>query len=547
MYQLRSLIANLEKELKKLDINESIELRISNISNFDFQINNLVKFQNSEDKKVIKKALSKIIEADPFIKKFEFTENYFVNLECNLEKFIDSFENVNDNIKDSNPKTIILDYGGPNIGKPLHVGHLRSLNIGRSLYEINKLAGHSVFNDIHLGDWGMPIAQIICYIDKKNIDINDIYIEDLEKIYPEASSQYTNDKEFNEHAKLINKQLNENEKELIEKWDKIKKISVNSIKKVLEMLHHKFDIWNGESDVNNLIPDMLVNLKEEKKISVDKGAYVSNLDTDPKILITKSDGSYLYLTTDLATVIKRRKDIKMDKTLYIVDKRQKLHFEQLFSSIEYFQLGGEEYTHVEFGTVNDARGNPFKTRDGDTKKLVDLFDETFSKIKKINKELDDDTCKLLTNTVLTFSDLISNRMTDYKFDLDKFTNISGKTGIYVQYAFVRANKLLENSSDSINDVSLDFSLLDEEDLNLIKCLIKFEYVFKQALNGNEPHHLADYLYELSNHFNSMYQSTNILENKNINIKLNKLKITSFFVNFSKLLMESLGIKPAEKM
>ena len=547
MYQLRSLIANLEKELKKLDINESIELRISNIPNFDFQINNLVKFQNSKDKKEIKKALSKIIEADPFIKKFEFTENYFVNLECNLEKFIDSFENVNDNIKDSNPKTIILDYGGPNIGKPLHVGHLRSLNIGRSLYEINKLAGHSVFNDIHLGDWGMPIAQIICYIDKKNIDINDIYIEDLEKIYPEASSQYTNDKEFNEHAKLINKQLNENEKELIEKWDKIKKISVNSIKKVLEMLHHKFDIWNGESDVNNLIPDMLVNLKEEKKISVDKGAYVSNLDTDPKILITKSDGSYLYLTTDLATVIKRRKDIKMDKTLYIVDKRQKLHFEQLFSSIEYFQLGGEEYTHVEFGTVNDARGNPFKTRDGDTKKLVDLFDETFSKIKKINKELDDDTCKLLTNTVLTFSDLISNRMTDYKFDLDKFTNISGKTGIYVQYAFVRANKLLENSSDSINDVSLDFSLLDEEDLNLIKCLIKFEYVFKQALNGNEPHHLADYLYELSNHFNSMYQSTNILENKNIKIKFNKLKITSFFINFSKLLMESLGIKPAEKM
>ena len=237
----------------------------------------------------------------------------------------------------------------------------------------------------------------------------------------------------------------------------------------------------------------------------------------------------------------------MDKTLYIVDKRQKLHFKQLFSSIEYFELGDEQFIHVEFGTVNDSKGNPFKTRDGDTKKLIDLFDETFSKIKKINKDLDDDTCKLLTNTVLTFSDLISNRMTDYKFDLDKFTNISGKTGIYVQYAFVRANKLLENSSDSIKDVSLDFSLLDEVDLNLIKCLIKFEYIFKQALHSNEPHHLADYLYELSNNFNSMYQNTNILENKNINIKLNKLKITSFFVNFSRLLMESLGIKPAEKM
>ncbi len=547
MYQLNDLVFRLESELKKLDLDESIELRISNISNFDFQINNLVKFQDSDDKKIIKKAFSKIIESDPYIKSFEFSKNYFINLECNLEKFVDSFENVKDNIKDINTKTVILDYGGPNIGKPLHVGHLRSLNIGRSLYQINKFAGHNVLNDIHLGDWGMPIAQIICYMEKENINIDDIQIEDLEKIYPEASKRYSNDKDFNELAKLINKQLNENKKELIEKWEKIKKISINSIKETLKVLNHEFDIWNGESDVNHLIPDMIINLNKEKKISLDNGAYVSNLNTDPKILITKSDGSYLYLTTDLATVIQRRKDRKMDKTLYIVDKRQKLHFEQLFNSIDYFQLGEEEYIHVEFGTVNDLKGNPFKTREGDTKKLIDLFEETFSKIKKINKELDENTNKLLTNTVLTFSDLITNRMTDYKFDLDKFTNISGKTGIYIQYAFVRANKLLESSSDNIINISLDFSKLDEVDLNLIKCLIKFEYFFKLALQNNEPHHLADYLYELSNHFNSMYQSTNILDNKNENVKLNKLKITSFFVNYSKLLMESLGIKPVEKM
>ncbi len=237
----------------------------------------------------------------------------------------------------------------------------------------------------------------------------------------------------------------------------------------------------------------------------------------------------------------------VDKTLYIVDKRQKLHFEQLFDSIKYFELGKEEYTHVEFGTVNDLNGNPFKTRDGDTKKLMDLFEETLSKLKSINKDLDEETSKVLANTVLTFSDLITNRKTDYKFDLDKFTNISGKTGIYVQYAYVRARKLIQDSNIDISTTNLVFSELDETDNNLLKSFLKFEYYFIQALNNNEPHHLADYLYELSNLFNSMYQNESILENKNETKMFNKLKITYYFQGYSKLLMESLGIQPVEKM
>ncbi len=547
MNQLIKLIKNLENELQELVGPESISLRISNNPNFDFQINNLVKFQNHKKIKNIENSFYKILDIESSIKKFEITDNYFINLEINIETFTHNFDKIRNNIKVENPQTVLLDYGGPNIGKPLHVGHLRSLNIGRSLYRIYKLAGHNVLSDIHMGDWGMPIAQIISYIDQKKIDIDNINIDSLEKIYPEASNLYLKDNKFKELAQANNKMLNESNSKIIKKWKKLREISIESIKDTLEVLNQQFDLWIGESDVNHLIPGMIKKLKDDEKISLDDGAYVSNFISDPKILITKSDGSYLYLTTDLATVINRTKQNKVDKTLYIVDKRQSLHFEQLIKSIEYFELSDKEYQHIAFGTVNDSNGNPYKTREGDAKKLIELFKETSMKIKQINKDLDDDTNKLLANTVLTFSDLKTNRKTDYKFDLDKFTNISGKTGIYVQYALVRAKKLLNNASIKTSTLNLNIPDFDESDLNLIRELIKFEYFFNLALENNEPHHLADYLYELSNLFNSMYQNENILENKNEIVKFNKLKITEYFIAYSSLLMECLGLEPVEEM
>ena len=547
MYQLLNLIKNLENVLKETVNDESISLRISNNQNFDFQINNLVKFQNHKDIKNIENSFSEIIDKEILIRNFEITETYFVNLEIDVEKFVHSFDEIKKHIQVTHPETVLFDYGGPNIGKPLHVGHLRSLNIGRSLYHIYRLAGHNVLSDIHMGDWGMPIAQIITYIEDKKIDFEKINIEDLEKIYPKASKLYSKDNEFKDLAQANNKKLNENDSKTLKKWKKLKKISIDSIKETLETLNHKFDLWMGESDVNYLIPGMIQKLENDGKISLDDGAYVSNFVSEPKILITKSDGSYLYLTTDLATVLNRIKQNKIDKTLYIVDKRQNLHFEQLIKSLNYFGFGNEEYHHIAFGTINDSNGNPFKTREGDAKKLIELFEETSSQIKKINSDLDSETNKLLTNTVLTFSDLKTNRMTDYKFDLEKFTNISGKTGIYVQYALVRAKKLLMSTSLNLNKIKLNISDFDESDLNLAKGLIKFEYYFNLALENNEPHHLADYLYELSNLFNSMYQNENILENKKETIKLNKLKISEYFIHHSTLLMECLGLEPVEKM
>ena len=547
MYQLTKLENNLESVLKKFNIIEKIDIKLTKNESFDLQINNLVKFKDNPNLSEIIDNFQRELDSEPFIKKYEIGEKNFINIEINLYEFLNTTENIRYFIKSSSPKKIIFDYGGPNIGKPLHVGHLRSLNIGRSLYNVNKLAGNTVLSDIHMGDWGMPIAQIIQYGIEKKIDFEDITIRELEEIYPIASDLYSKNNEFTKLAQNLNKNLNNNQKDLINKWKKIKDASLGSLKSTLDQLNHKFDLWRGESDVNDLIPDMLEDLKSKNKISFDDGAYISSLKTDPKILITKSDGSYLYLTTDLATVLDRLENFEFDKTLYIVDKRQKLHFEQLFLSLEYFDFPTKEYEHISFGTVNDADGNPFKTREGGTKKLTDLYDETYKYIKAINNDLDDISLGLLSNTVLTYSDLITNRNTDYKFDLEKFTNVNGKTGIYIQYANVRAKKLINDSSLEVSDFSVVTEELDNNDKSLLRSFIKFEFYFEQTIKNNEPHHLADYLYEISQKFNGMYQGTNILENENIVLKENKLKITDLFLKYSNLLMECLGILPVEKM
>ncbi len=547
MYQLTKLENNLESVLKKFNITEKIDIKLTRNESFDLQINNLVKFKDNPNLIEIIDNFQSELDSEPIIKKYEISEKNFINIEINLNEFLKTVENVRNFIKVSSPKKIIFDYGGPNIGKPLHVGHLRSLNIGRSLYNVNKLAGNKVLSDIHMGDWGMPIAQIIQYGVEKKIDFENITIQELEEIYPIASDLYSKNNDFTQLAQNINKNLNNNQKDLINKWKKIKDTSLRSLESTLDQLNHKFDLWRGESDVNDLIPNMIEDLKSKNKISLDDGAYVSSLKTDPKILVTKSDGSYLYLTTDLATVLDRLESFEFDKTLYIVDKRQKLHFEQLFLSLEYFDFPTKEYEHISFGTVNDADGNPFKTREGGTKKLTDLYDETYKYIKAINNDLDDISLGLLSNTVLTYSDLITNRNTDYKFDLEKFTNVNGKTGIYIQYANVRAKKLISDSSLEVSDFSILSEELDGNDKNLLRSFIKFQFYFEQTIKNNEPHHLADYLYEISQKFNGMYQGTNILDNENTILKENKLKITNLFLEYSNLLMECLGILPVEKM
>ena len=542
---VESLIDDINNLFSKYDIDEKIDFKISNIENFDYQINNLVKYQNHKKIEEIVNKITLLLDSNKTINNFEITKKYFINLRINLTNVDKFLSNIEENLLSPKPKRILIDYGGPNIGKPLHVGHLRSLNIGRSLKELNQIIGNNVVTDIHLGDWGMPVAQIIAFCELENIDIKTLTAEKLIDIYPKSSALYSDSEDFENLAKEKNKALNKEVKEVLEKWIFLKNISVQSIKETLFLLNHDFDLWLGESDVNKLIDPMIKSLKEQGKVEIDDNALVSTEDSDPKILVAKSDGSYLYLTTDIATIKNRLENYDFDKTLYVVDARQKLHFIQLFQTIEYFNFPKREYKHIEFGTINDEKGKPFKTRDGGTKKLLALYEETYDYIKNINKNLNKSTIHKLTNTVLTYSDLLTNRKTDYKFDLKKFTNISGKTGIYVQYAQVRAKNILKNSKNE--NYSSQLNITTEEERNLAIELLNLELVISQSINFNEPHHLANYLYEISNLFNIFYQNENILNLKNEELKNSKLSLTKYFLDTTKLVFQCLGIEPVEEM
>jgi len=539
------LIKELQDTLKEFEIIEEIDFKISNIDNFDYQINNLVKYQKNKEIKNNIKKFEKVLINNKVVKDYEITKNYFINIRINLDNCEKFLLNIRKDIKNKNSKNILIDYGGPNIGKPLHVGHLRSLNIGRSIKELNKIVGNKVTTDIHLGDWGMPVAQIIAFCESKDINIKSITADKLIEIYPSSSELYSNSEKFAKLAKEKNKKLNELDKETIENWKHIREVSIMSMKEILDTLNHEFDLWLGESSVNELIEPMLKSLKKEGKVDFDDGALVSTQNTDPKILITKSDGSYLYLTTDIATVLNRLEKNDFDTTLYVVDARQKLHFIQLFETIKYFDFPKREYKHIDFGTINDDKGKPFRTREGGTKKLKTLYNETFDYIKNINKNLETNIIHKLTNTVLTYSDLLTNRKTDYKFDLKKFTNMSGKTGIYVQYAHVRAKNIIKKSKNKFKKNKL--TVVSEAERNLTIALLNLEIVINQSIKFNEPHHLANYLYEIANLFNIFYQDENILNLENQEIKNSKLLITKCFLDVTQLVFEGLGIEPVDEM
>ncbi|MFL2548632.1 MAG: arginine--tRNA ligase [Gammaproteobacteria bacterium] len=540
-----NLTDSLNKEFKKFDLDEDVRLSVSKLDEYDLQINNLVKYNKEDFFTELKDKIVKKIEESQIFETVDKNNIGFINLILNHNFLVNKITNTKNDFINDKKYRIIFDYGGPNIGKPLHVGHMRTLNIGRSLYNIHSFINNKVVSDIHLGDWGMPVAQIISYLEKENMALENVSSNHLEIIYPKASEEYKHNSDFKKRAQEVNKLLNNNDKDMLAVWKIIKSISIKSLEENFKTLDHKFDYWLGESDVNNLIPEMIDTLIKNKKIVEDGGALISAEDVNPKVLITKSDGSYLYITTDLATILYRQKNIPYDKAYYIVDNRQSLHFKQLFDSIKFFKFNDLYHEHIAYGTLNDNEGNPFKTRDGGTKPLSDLFNETCSYIKNINDELNDSTIAQLTNSVLTFSDLITNRKTDYKFDLEKFTNVNGKTGIYVQYSQVRAKKLIDTINN--HNKGIEELILNKTDKHLLSKLFLFSYYLEQSALLNEPHHLANYLYEISNLFNQFYENeklSNITDSSHI---ASKLYIANLFLTTSHNTMFCLGMLPVDEM
>lgn len=538
-----SIINDIFDVLCKFSIQEDVQLNYSQIENVDIQCNNLVKLSSDDRIEEIKTAIEKKLKNNKYIQDISFAGNNFINIilsEEYLEKNL-----LSDLSKLNGEKaSILIDYGGPNIGKSLHVGHLRTLNIGRSIYKINKIAGNDVTSDIHLGDWGMPVALILCYIKKMNIKLSTLKHNDLETIYPAATELAEDDISFYEEAKDISKKLNENDEVLKKEWKIIYDVSVKNINELIHKLGHGFDWFYGESDVVKETKLVIDDAKLKNKIVDDNGALLSKEPSDPPILLTKSDGSYLYITTDLGTVYFREQNGNFDKYLYVVDQRQSNHFIQLFKTVKYFELSSSEFLHVSYGTVNGQDDKPLKTRDGGVYKLEELLNDVKKELLKKNSNTT--LVEELANSILTYSDLLPSRNQNYKFDIEKFVDVNGKTGIYLQYAQVRAGKILSQYPTQNNKEILDN--LNEDERKLVFEITKLPYYFFKSLEKNEPHHIAEYAYSLCQIFNSFYSNNKIFSSSITETVMNqRLFIVKSFYTTIHTVFELLGMSPVNEM
>ena len=505
---------------------------------YDVQCNDFVKFKDLSNS--FKTKIENEVSNLGFIEVCLFSSNNFLNI-----KFANIyFENcliTSQKYEKIEKKKVLLDYGGFNIGKALHVGHVRSLNIGRSLKKCLEFVGYDVNSDIHYGDWGVQMAQIISYIEEENIDPQTLKIEDLDLIYPKASKLSNESEVFSKRVSDTLQKLNNKDSQKMDTWKKIYEISTTEINKILVDLNYEFDLQYGESDVIDLIPELIEEYKKQELVVTDDGALIANDKQDPPALLVKSDGTFMYLTTDIATIVSREKDYKSDLYIYVTDQRQSFHFNQLFKMVDYLSLSNADFKHVGFGTINDLEGKPLKTREGDVFKLLDLFDQIKKEVSKKNS--DKKIVNTLAKSVMTYSDLATKRTSDYSFDIEKFVNINGKSAIYLQYSQVRARKLLENKK-----ITRKFTKFNDDERNLAKEIINFNFALERTLDTLEPHHLAEYGYALCQKFNTFYKNNKVLsEDIDGVVSKSRISLVDAFYETILIVFNCLGIEAVESM
>lgn len=480
--------------------------------------------------------------------------------------------------KAAHPKKIILDYGGPNVAKPLHVGHLRSAIIGESIKRLGRFMGHEMIGDVHLGDWGLQMGLIITELHERKPDLvyfDDSYtgeypeeppftISELEEIYPTASGRSKEDEAYKEAAMQATYQLQHGHRGYQGILKHILDVSVTDLKKNYERLDVSFDLWKGESDAQPYIPDMVQYLKDNGYAYIDDGALVVDVreDTDtkeiPPCMILKSDGASLYNTTDLATIIERMKLYHPDEILYVVDKRQELHFIQCFRCAKKAKLVDEDtkLTFLGFGTMNGRDGKPFKTRDGGVMRLENLIkeinEEMYRKIME-NHETDPEearkTAQIVGLSAIKYGDLSNQASKDYVFDVDRFTSFEGNTGPYILYTIVRIKSILtrcQAEGGSLQDVSIQVPN-GESEKALMLALSRFNEVMENAFEELAPHKICAYIYELANDFNHFYHEVKILSEENEEKKKGYLALLLLTRDVLESCIHVLGFTSPERM
>ena len=476
------------------------------------------------------------------------------------------------------PKTIIIDYGGPNVAKPLHVGHLRSAIIGESIKRIGRFVGHKVIGDVHLGDWGLQMGLIITELKKRQPDLPyfdesfggeypeeaPFTISELEEIYPTASAYAKEHEDYREEALHATYLLQNGYKGYRAIWKHIMNVSVTDLKKNYERLNVEFDLWKGEADAQKYIPGMVEMLKEKGFAHYDQGALVVDVaeETDnkevPPCMILKSDGAALYDTTDLATLVEREELYQPDEVIYVVDKRQELHFIQVFRCAKKTGIvrPETELKFLGFGTMNGKDGKPFKTREGGVMRLENLIreidEEMYKKIMDNRTVEEADARKTAAEVGLAaikYGDLSNQASKDYVFDIDRFTSFEGDTGPYILYTIVRIKSILNKYKEQGGDLTAvklqQPGNASEKELAME--LAQFNTMIATAGEELAPHKVCAYIYDLANAFNHFYHETKILGEENEERKQGLVALLVLTRDILETCIDMLGFEAPEKM
>ena len=581
-----SIIKKLNEEIEKLVEQagyktENIVLQPSGRRDLgQFQLNDAMTLAKTYKKspRMIAEDIIKVLEEDKRFTNLNIAGPGFINITL-TDKYLGElltkiYEDKDLNIDKRPRKKIVLDYGGANVAKALHVGHLRSANIGEALKRLATLLGYEVIGDAHLGDYGRPLGLVVleikkrypslAYFDEKYTgDYSEIKIpitnNDLEEIYPYASNKSKENEEYLEEAREITFKIQNHERGYYDLWKKVVEISKKDIKKVYDILNVNFELWLGESDAAEYL-DELTEIYENSDVLVDsEGAQIievkeeSDTSPMPPLLFKRSNGAVSYETTDLATILQRQKEINPDEIWYCVDARQSLHFDQVFRAARKVKLVEDKVglEHIGFGTMNGKDGKPFKTRDGGVmslKGLIDLVEEETK--KKINPDtveenMREEVAKTVAIAALKYADLLPFRGTDYIFEPEKFADLEGKTGPYLLYSTIRMKSLLSKGADfSIGKIT-KFKTETEKDIALT--ILRLPIILNKALDSRSLNDITEYIYKLTSLYNKFYAENKILTEENEELKKSWLTLTKIVYDINMQLLDVLAIKVPEKM
>lgn len=507
----------------------------------------------------------------------------FINIKLNSEfvaKYLNDMKEADKyGCENKAPEIIVIDYGGANVAKPLHVGHLRSAVIGESVKRIERFMGNKVISDVHLGDWGLQMGLIITELECRKPDLvyfDESYtgeypeeapftISELEEIYPCASAKSKVDEEFKEKAHQATLKLQSGYAPYTAIWKHIMKVSVEDLKKNYGNLNVDFDLWKGESDAQPYIPGLIQDLIDKKLAYESQGALVVDISKEddtkelPPCIVRKSDGAALYATSDLATIIQREQDYKPNHYIYVADKRQELHFTQVFRVSKKANIV-DENTKMEFlgfGTMNGKDGKPFKTRDGGVMRLESLIAQinkaVYDKImenRTVSEEEANNTAKIVGLAALKYGDLSNQASKDYIFDIDRFASFEGNTGPYILYTIVRIKSILEKYKAESGNADVNLPVISTDNgsqMQLMLEVAKFNEIIENAAEELAPHKICSYVYDLSNAFNRFYHETKILAEEDQTKKAGYIALINLTINVLEQCIDLLGFSAPDRM